>query len=223
MPRATGLQVINNRLGTSYASIAEATKALELPFLFAFVEQWRRNTQGPGVEDEPRLHNLSPANPRYDTKARKLLVGHLRDSKDPKGAVKFWKTLVPAWAPAVRDQLNKAGIPFSIELLQDADVNLDGNPPLFAGDANVTSLSQLGVNQKGERGYLRSLGADTLMLEVWPPYYRQHHRKAGEAAPYPQGLTFGAPYYDVTTGTYLRSPLMSTPSYAAWSKAGQPD
>lgn len=212
-----------NRGGGKHVTVAAALNALELPFIFAGREQFLRNITGVGVDDAPALQSVSYVNPRYDKTARQLLVGHLRDSATPKKDVQFWKGLVPPWAADVKKKLNAAGIPFSVELLLDPDVNISGSKPLFPKGVSPKSLFQATGFQKGETGYLRSLNVNELMLEVWPPYYRQFHRAAGAPAPYPQGLTFGAPYYDAATGTYLRSPLMSTPSYEAWAKAGQPD
>lgn len=223
MPRAPGLAILKRELGGNWPNIGAALRELELFAVFAGVHAFRLNTAGPGFDEDSPWANTGMSNPRYDKRAKALLIGHFRDSKDPKGDLAAWKKVTPAWANHVRAHLDKAGIPFGVELLRDAAINLNGEPPLFDAKAAPPCLAQLTSGPgSGENGYLRSLGADTLLLEVWPPYYRQHHRKAGSKAPYPQGLTFGSPYYDEKTGTFLRSPLMSTPSYDRWNKAGQP-
>jgi hypothetical protein len=220
-----GLTVINLRLKTKHLTWAAAVKSLELPFIFAGREQWLRNTTGVGVDDTPELHNVSMVNPRYDDQAAALLVGHLRDSADPKGDVRFWRGLVPDGAADVRKKLNANGVPFDVELLADPGINLDGKAPLFAKSADgevvaPRSLFQLGVDQKGERGFLRSLSWKELMLEVWPAYFAYYHRPAGAPAP-STCLTFGC--VDYVNGVRRVSPLRATAAYERWTKAGQPD
>jgi hypothetical protein len=209
--------------GGTYAS---ALEELELPFLFAGREQWVLNVSGVGVEDDPRLWDVSMQSIVHEPHAQRLLVGRTLASNEDRGPqaafddLGYWQSLVPAWAPEVRDTLAAQGIPFSVELLASPEMNLtDPSQPLFAKGEHPQSLLGLGVLQVGENEYLRSLSAQELMTEVWP----YNHRAAGSAVDddLRAGLTFGSPVL-LPNGTYLRSPLMSTDSYTRWRLYGYP-
>jgi hypothetical protein len=210
------------------ASYEQAMSDLELPFMFAGREQWVRNLSGAGVESEPRLWDVTMESVTADDNARMLLLGRAALSADrglsAAGDLSYWQSLVPSWAPRVRAELAKKGIPFSVELLADADINLtDPSQPLFPKGAAPLSLFGLGVLQRGEATFLRSLSAEDLMLQVWPAYYRFYHRAAGSMVPpdLSAGLTFGSPVRQ-SDGTYLRSPLMTADSYQRWQAYGYP-
>jgi len=209
-------------------SYEEALSDLELAFMFAGREQWVRNLSGGGVEGEPSLHNVTMESIVADESARNLLLGRAALSAErglsAASELEYWQSLTPDWAPRVRDELAKKGVPFSVELLASPEINLfDPAKPLFGTKEAPLSLSGLGVFQKGENTFLRSLSAEDLMLEVWPAYYRYYHRPAG--APVPQdllsGLTFGSPYL-MPDGTFLRSPVMRSDGYKRWIAYGYP-
>jgi hypothetical protein len=213
--------------GGTYRS---ALKQLELPFLFAGREQWVLNVSGVGVEDDPRLWDVSMQSVVSDPNAQRLLLGRTIASAEARGPqaafddLGYWETLVPTWAPRVRDALAEQGIPFSVELLSSPEMNLtDPSKPLFAKGDAPQSLLPLGVLQAGENAFLRSLSAEELMLEVWPAYWRYAHRPAG--APVPDdlraGMTFGSPVL-LSDGTYLRSPMMTSDAYTRWRLYGYP-
>jgi hypothetical protein len=215
---------------TGAGTLRDAMQALELPFIFAGREQWVRNVTGAGVEDEPRLWDVSMQSVVHDDHAQQLLLGRTlaaAEYRSPQAAfddLSYWQTLVPEWAPRVRDQLEARGIPFAVELLASPEINLtDPSKPLFAKGEMPSSLFQLGVLQHGENDYLRSISAEELMLEVWPDYWRYYHRPAGSPVPpdLRAGMTFGSPVLQAD-GTYLRSPIMSTDSYMRWLAYGYP-
>ncbi len=224
------LQILQAAGLASGGSYEAALQQLELAFMFAGREQWVRNVSGVGVEDEPALWDVSMESVRSEPNAERLLLGRTIAVEEERGLqavhddLSYWESLVPAWAPRVRDELAARGIPFSVELLASPELNLtDPSKPLFPKNTTPTSLFQVGVLQRGERAYLRSLTAEELMLQVWPAYWRYYHRPAG--APVPDdlraGLTFGSPVR-LDDGTYLRSPLMSSDSYLRWLAYGYP-
>jgi hypothetical protein len=223
---ARALDVINQKLGTTYRRIDDFLHDAELPFMFAGLEQWRLNTSGrqADVESNPALHNVTMVSVVHDKNARRLLVNRLKGKATHKRDLDYWETLVPDWAETVRAKLAANGIPFSVELLSSPEINLTGQPPLFERGQSPVSLFPVSGNQRGELGYLRSLGAVTLMLEVWPSVYRYYHRGPGEPVPADlvAGLMFGSPV-NVGGNEYVRSPLMATPSYEAWQAAGMPE
>ena len=209
-------------------SYSQAMNDLELPFMFAGREQWVRNLGGEGVEGEPRLWDVTMESITHDDSAKRVILGRaaVTAERGLSGAndLSYWQSLVPSWAPRVRDELARQGIPFSVELLADPDINLtDPSKPLFAKGSSPLSLFQLGSLQAGERAFLRSLSAEDLMLDVWPAYYRYYHRPAG--APVPAdllaGMTFGSPVLRAD-GTYLVSPVMSSTAYRRWARYGYP-
>jgi hypothetical protein len=213
--------------GGTYAS---ALEELELPFLFAGREQWVLNVSGVGVEDDPRLWDVSMQSIVHEPHAQRLLFGRTLASNEARGPqaafddLGYWQSLVPEWAPEVRDTLAAQGIPFSVELLASPEINLtDPSQPLFPKGEHPQSLLGLGVLQVGENEYLRSLSAQELMTEVWPAYWRYNHRPAGSAPPADllAGLTFGAAVL-LPNGTYVRSPLWDTDSYTRWRLYGYP-
>jgi hypothetical protein len=145
------------------------------------------------------------------------MVGHFRDSKTPKKDRTFWNALVPDGMKEIRDELNKSGYPFSVELLLSDEINLTAgeDEPLFGGDDSQVapeSLKDLGVRQRGERAFLRFCTIRELMLELWPLVKDFYHRGPGAPAPN-EGLTFG-----VHGGGSMRQ----TDAYRRWSAAGQP-
>ena len=215
-------------LASGTSDYAQAMGDLELPYMFAGREQWARNLAGVGVAGEERLWNVTMESIMRDDNARMLLLGRAAETavRGLSGAdqLAYWRSLVPSWAPRVRGELAKKGIPFSVELLADPDLNLsDPSKPLFPKGLAPLSLFSLGVLQGGENTFLRSLSAEELMLEVWPAYYRFYHRAAG--APVPAdlraGFTFGSPVLQ-SDGTYLRSPMMQADIYRRWARYGYP-
>jgi hypothetical protein len=215
--------------GPGTASLAEALRELELPFMFAGREQWVRNLARSGDEVvEPALRNVSMESPVSDPNALRLLLGRARQAvsngRDLAGDVSMWKSLVPEWAERVRDELSAQGVPFSIELLSSPEINLhDPSKPLFAAGANPSSLAGLGANQAGESAFLRSLSAEELLTQVWPLYWQYHHRAAGAPVPpgFEAGLTFGSSVQR-PDGTFVRSPVMETDAYKRWAALGFP-
>jgi hypothetical protein len=146
--------------------------------------------------------------------------GAVEEGRSLAGDLEYGQTLVPAWAPGVRDQLAANGIPFSVELLASPEMNLnDPSAPLFTGQPS--SLFNLGVLQAGERSFLNSLSAEELMTQIWPLYHQYYHRPAGAPVPpgLEAGLTFGSPVAR-SDGTYARSPIMATDVYRRWSASG---
>ena len=215
---------------TGGGTLQDALRDLELPFMFAGREQWVKNVSGEGVQDDPRLWDVSMQSVVHEVHAQRLLFGRTLASDEYRGPqaahddLSYWQTLVPEWAPRVRDALAAQGIPFAVELLSSPQINLyDPSKPLFPKGDSPTSLFQLGSLQEGENAFLRSLSAEELMLEVWPDYWRYYHRPAG--APVPDdlraGMTFGSPVR-LADGTYLRSPVMSEDSYMRWLAYGYP-
>lgn len=227
-------------VATNATTLEDALAELELPFMFAGRQQWVLNLTSPdGAAADPRLWNVSMESPLQDANALRLLLGRaawsLEERRSMADDVAYWQSLVPEWAPRVRDELAAQGIPFSVELLASPGIELyDLAKPLFPKGAQPTSLHQLGVDQAGESAFLRSLGADELMSQVWPYYYRYHHRAAGSplADDLAPGLTFGNVVAEscTTEGTdgcingvrYRRSPIMSTPAYQRWLAYGMP-
>jgi hypothetical protein len=211
------------------ASLADALRELELPFMFAGREQWVRNLTREGDQKlPPELRNVSMESPLADEAARRLLLGRARQAvaqgRSLAGDVTMWRDLVPEWAPRVRDALAAQGVPFSVELLASPEINLnDPSKPLFAQAARPSSLAGLGVDQAGEAAFLRSLSAEELMTQIWPLYWQYHHRPAGAPIPagFEAGLTFGSPVQR-SDGTFIRSPVMETDVYKRWSALGFP-
>jgi hypothetical protein len=226
-------------LALDAGTLEEALQELELPFMFAGREQWVRNlTSTDGAAADSRLWNVSMQSPLEDESSLRILLGRAAWATDERGTmaddVAYWESLVPDWAPDVRDQLAADGYPFSLELLASPEVQFDRSKPLFQKGSNPSSLFGLGVLQSGESAFLRSMGADQVLLELWPLYYRYHHRAAG--APVPDdlkaGLTFGTVIQescDEETANgcidgirYRRSAVMDTFAYGAWSAYGMP-
>lgn len=224
--------------GTS--SLDDALAALELPFMFAGREQWAANLAGgDGAAGDSRLWNVTMESVLQDENARRLLLGRaaqaLEDRKTMASDLAYWESLVPEWAPRVRDELASEGIPFSVELIASPEVNLhDASEPLFGNGVHPTSLFSLGVLQAGENAYLRGLSAEELMTELWPLVWRYHHRPAGAPAPegFEAGLTLGgavriACSEVVANGCingikYRFSPVRDTSSYIRWIAYGTP-
>jgi hypothetical protein len=231
-------------LALDASTLEEAMRDLELPFMFAGREQWVTNLTTPdGAAADPRLWNVSMENIFTDENSLRVLLGRAAWSAENRGAmaddVAYWETLVPDWAPKVRDQLAAQGYPFSVELLASPEVEIrDLSKPLFAKGAAPDSLFGMGVLQSGENAFLRSMGADEVMSEIWPLYYRYHHRPAG--APVPDdlkaGLTFGTVIAEACTNAdpkvpengcingirYKHTPVMSSNSYMRWLAYGFP-
>jgi hypothetical protein len=216
-------------LADGASTYGQAMDDLELPFMFAGLEQWVRNLDGTGVESEPALWNVSMGNITTDEHAARMLLGRAVEAVEEEGRslqadLSYWRSLVPDWAPRVRDQLAARGIPFSVELLAWPGFNLDDPArPLFGLNSAPTSLISLGVDQRGERDFLRSLSAEELMLQVWPLFYRFHHRSPGAPVPpeYRAGLTFGSPV-QLADGSYLLSPVQESAVYKRWVRWGYP-
>lgn len=217
-------------LATGATTLQEALRELELPFMFAGREQWVQNLSRPdGAEGiDPRLENVTMESIVTEPNALNLLLGRAQDAVENGRSLAddfaYWQSLVPSWAPAVRDRLASQGIPFSVELLASPEINLDDpSQPLFGADETPASLFGLGVDQAGERAFLRSLSAEELMTEIWPLYYQYYHRPAGSPPPpgFEAGLTFGSPVQGAN-GTLVRSPIMSTAVYQRWAAYNQP-
>jgi hypothetical protein len=217
-------------LATGATSLQDALRELELPFMFAGREQWVTNVtrQDGAASIDPKLQNVTMESVLTEPNALNLLLGRAQDAVENgtslAGDFAYWQSLVPEWAPRVRDQLAAQGIPFSVELLASPEINLtDPSKPLFGKDAAPNSLFGLGVHQMGERAFLRSLSAEELMTQVWPLYFQYYHRPAGSPVPagFEAGLTFGSPVRN-PDGTYTRSPLMSTDVYKRWAAYNQP-
>src|SRR3990167_4711956 len=204
-------------------------KELEVGFVFAGIEQWRRNLSGDTISErkEAWLTNVSYQNPSYDPSTRELLENSMAlFRKRRKAAMIEAKraALVPDWAPAVRNMLDAQGIPFTGDLISSPEIDLSGVAPLYPKGARPVSLFSLTGFQAGESGFYRSLNFVELMVEIFPLYWRYYHRPAGAPVP-PEmiaGFTFGSPVL-MPDGTYLRSPVMSTAAYERWSAAGQPE
>lgn len=221
-------------------SLEDALAALELPFMFAGREQWVANLGGgDGAAADPRLWNVTMESILRDGNAQRLILGRaawaLEERTTMAADLAYWESLVPEWAPRVRDELAAEGIPFSIELLSSPDINLDDPAePLFSRGAHPTSLFSLGVLQAGENAYLRGLSAEEVTSELWPLVWRYHHRPAGAPVPegFEAGLTLGgavriACSEVVTNGCingvkYRFSPVRSTDSYTRWVAYGTP-
>jgi hypothetical protein len=220
-------------------TLEEALQELELPFMFAGREQWVRNlTTADGAAGDSRLWNVSMQSPLQDESSLRILLGRAAWAAGERGTmaddVAYWESLVPDWAPEVRDQLAAEGYPFSLELLASPEVQFDRSQPLFAKGSAPASLFGLGVLQGGENAFLRSMGADQVLLELWPLYYRYHHRAAG--APVPEGLEAGLTFGTLTQEScdaedangcidgvrYRRSAVTDTYAYGAWTAYGMP-
>ena len=234
------LQLLHSAgLALDAGTLDEALAELELPFMFAGREQWVTNlTTADGAAADPRLWNVSMENPTTDASALKILLGRAAWAAETRGTmaddVAYWESLVPDWAPDVRDQLESEGYPFSLELLASPEVQLDLHAPLFEKGAHPASLFGLGVMQSGESAFLRSMGADRVLLELWPLYYRYHHRPAG--APVPEDLEAGLSFGTVIAEScseetangcidgvrYKHSAVMDSYSYNAWAAYGMP-
>jgi len=215
-------------LATDATTLQDALKELELPFMFAGREQWVEN-QGRKTDGiDPKLQNVSMGDIVTEPNALNLLLGRAHDAvaqgKSLADDFKYWQSLVPSWAPGVRDTLAAQNIPFSVELLASPEINLtDPSKPLFDKGAHPSSLAQLGVDQQGEQAFLRSLSAQELMTQIWPLYYQYYHRPAGSPIPagFEAGLTFGSGVIGAD-GTLTHSPIMDTDAYKRWSAYGQP-
>jgi len=227
-------------LATDADTLEAAVKELELPFMFAGRQQWVMNlTSADGAASDPRLWDVSMESPVTDPAAMHLLLGRAAwavESRHPMSDdVTYWESLVPKWAPDVRDELAAQGIPFSVELLASPEIDLyDATKPLFPMDAAPVSLFQLSDYQGGENAFLRSLSAEELMTTVYPMYYRTHHRAAG--APVPADLLPGLGFGQVTRVAcsdntangcidgvrYQNSPIMDTDAYQRWALYGTP-
>lgn len=235
------LQLLHSAgLALEASTLEEALQELELPFMFAGREQWVMNLSSPdGAAAEPRLWNVSMENPLYDESSLRILLGRAAWAAEERGTmaddVAYWQSLVPEWAPEVRDLLADRGIPFSVELLASPEIEIhDLAKPLFPKNSHPDSLFGLGVLQSGENAFLRSMGADELMSDIWPLYYRYHHRPAG--APVPDdlkaGLTFGGvvaePCSENTANgcingiRYRHSPVRESAPYMRWLAYGMP-
>jgi hypothetical protein len=226
------------------STFQEALVDLQLAFMFAGREQWVRNLETTeGVLNEPRLWNVSMGDPLTEPTAMRLLLGRAAEAvesgRSMAADVEYWRSLVPEWAPGVRDLLADQGIPFSVELLASPEINVglttaDLAKPLFPRAKTPAALFVLGVLQRGEHAFLRSLGADELLEWVWPHVYAYHHRPAGAPIPegYEAGLTFGSPvrvpcFENTANGcingwTYRHSKIMDAPGYIRWLAYGTP-
>lgn len=219
-------------------TLEQAMSDLELPFMFAGRQQWVLNlTTADGAASDPRLWNVSMDSPVDEPNSARILLGRaswsVSERRSMADDVAYWQSLVPAWAPRVRDALASQGIPFSLELLASPEIEVyDAARPLFTKGMHPVSLQQLGVDQGGEAMFLRSLSAEELMQTVWPFYFRYFHRTAGTPVSddLAVGLTFGNVVAESCSGPtdcingirYKRSPLMSTDSYKRWVAYGTP-
>jgi hypothetical protein len=215
-------------LATDATTLKDALQEIELPFMFAGREQFVENQQRGAAGIDPKLRNVTMESPVHEQNALNLLLGRAQDAvakgKSLAADFAYWQTLVPDWAPKVRDQLEAQGIPFSVELLASPGINLtDPSKPLFDRGAHPASLSQLGVDQGGEQAFLRSLSAEELMTQIWPLYYQYYHRPAGAPVPkgFEAGLTFGSGVLG-PDGTLTHSPIMDTDVYKRWAAYAQP-
>jgi hypothetical protein len=231
-------------LALDASTLEEAMNQLELPFMFAGREQWVRNlSSADGAASDPRLWNVSMESIFTDENSLRVLLGRAAWAVSERGTmaddVAYWQTLVPEWAPAARDTLAQKGYRFSVELLASPEIEvMDLSKPLFSKGAHPDSLFGLGVLQSGENAFLRSMGGDELMTEIWPMYFDYHHRPAG--APVPEyleaGLTFGTVIAEECTNAdpkvpengcinglrYKHTPVMSSAPYMRWLAYGMP-
>lgn len=217
-------------VGTGATSLQEALADIELPFMFAGREQWLQNLARPDGQEgiDAKLQNVTMESVLDEPNALNLLLGRAHDAiengRNMADDVAYWKSLVPDWAPRVRDQLASQGVPFSVELLASPELNLtDPSKPLFGASDTPSSLVGLGVHQRGERAFLRSLSAEELMTQLWPLYHQYFHRPAGSPPPpgFEAGMTFGSPVRNAD-GTFTRSPVMESEVYKRWAAYNQP-
>lgn len=215
------LRAINQLLGSSYGSVDEATRALDLGYGFAGLEQWRQNLGGSPVSEagNPALLNVSMGSAATDTPSFQRLWNYLFDvgPEEARRIVAERAALVPEWAPAAYDAVTGQGVNWSTELFGSPEVNYrDPSRPLFGAGQTPTSLSQLGSLQAGEGGYLQGLSAAQVMTELYPllwrsrndPGFRQWMADEGK------GLSFGA-----GVGNSL---MMDAPSYQTYAALGHP-
>ena len=186
---AEQLSLINYAFGTSYKTLDEAKRALEIPFMFAGREQWVLNLSGnqAKVEASPALQDVTMVG-LDDKNAWLLFLGGLQQQLIHGGTAEARKILterqklVPAWVPGVATKLRGEGIPFSVELLASPEINLtDPTQPLFPENSVPSSLFSLGVLQQGEKNFLRTFSAPELLEQIWPMYYAYYHRNPGES------------------------------------------
>lgn len=227
-------------VATDADTLAAAMNELELPFMFAGREQWVLNLSTPdGAATDPRLWNVSMESPVHDENSMRILLGRaawaISERRTMADDVAYWESLVPKWAPKVRDDLAAKGIPFSVELLASPEVEIyDAGKPLFPKNTHPVSMFQLGSYEAGENAFLRSTSAEELMEAIYPMYYRIHHRPAGMPMPddLQPGLTFGnilreACSENTANGCingvrYRHSPVMYTDAYLRWVAYGTP-
>lgn len=186
-------------------------KRLELGFIFAGIQQYRRNLTGNliNAKAEPWLTNVSFQNPRYDPPTRVLLENSMEDFRAHRKAKRVLverNKLIPLWAPMVRAKLDEQKIPFTGDLLWSPEINLDGVSPLYGPGVRPISLFNLTMGQQGESDFYGSINAIELMMTIFPLYWRYYHRPANSPAPWP-GVTFGQP----------GNPIVATDLYKRWA------
>jgi hypothetical protein len=167
------LFLANQRFGHNHSSFTEMLDYFEAKAMFAGRQQWVIVTDNKTVP--VAFRNVSSQSIVTEPQAQRLFLNRLLYGYDHEAHEKAWDKATPDWAETVKAELEADGVPFSVELLADGDINLKAGKPLFAKGRMPQTLLGLKVLQEGERGYLESLDAPTLMREVWPLYWERFH------------------------------------------------
>lgn len=208
---------VNRLLGTNYATIAEATRALDLGYGFAGVEQWRRNLGGEKVTEagDPALLNVSMGSAATDRSSFRRLFNYLFDVGPARAReiVAQRQALVPEWGQRAYDAVTGSGANWSTDFLGDPGINYrDPSKPLFEAGYHPASLWGVSGGQAGEEGWLRSLSAEQLLSEVFPTFWKSRNDPAFREAN--QG--------NVAFGSGPNSLYRQTDSYKTYSALGHP-
>lgn len=208
---------VNRLLGTNYATIAEAARALDLGYGFAGVEQWRRNLGGAPVTEagDPALLNVSMGSAATDKSSFRRLFNYLFDVGPQKAReiVAARQALVPEWGQRAYDAVTGSGANWSTDFLGDPGINYrDPSKPLFEAGYHPASLWGVSGGQAGEEGWLRSLSAEQLLSEVFPTFWKSRNDPAFREAN--QG--------NVAFGSGPNSLYRQTPSYQTYAALGHP-
>lgn len=198
----------------------EATRALDLGYGFAGLEQWRQNVGGIPVSEagDPALLNVSMESAASDEPSFQRLWNYLFDVGPARAReiVAGRQALVPGWAQAAYDDVTGQGVEWNVSMLSDPAVNYrDPTKPLFAEGSHPSSLWPVSFGGAGEEGWLRSLSAEQLMREVFPTFWRSRNDPEFRAAN-AENMAFGSGPQSV----YRQSPSYQT--YAALGHPGDP-